>query len=659
VNAAGRVGWLRAWRQRLFGGKGGAVAAQSLDSVMAHGRAEDLLQAVASIKHPEQARRALLLLKARSPTPHDDAAAFYRAGALLARRSESWPELLFFGKRELRHQPSNVALLCDIGLALRKMRLVPQIDRLARHLTWRCRTGRLSLGDYITALRALHYRWPLMDVLDRIEREGDRPARVSCIDALIELADLGRASALATQWGVEPVELLPENAAALRHFRSRQQELGVTSSDQAIDAILGRLKGRAAPPPDAQDVARPQRLLIFASSLGVGGGERQLVHLLDHLGRARARYDVTLVVTFRRREFKLPAGLEGIRIVYRDELEAMLAPEAPATLSEAELADIDIILRRPGFEPLLRLAQQVRPDIVYHAVGLPTDALLIGLLTGARTIVRLGGLSFKANYVATDLQAINAHIARRCCAALAPSVVFVTNSRVGRQVWSSSFDAGLERFKVIPNGVEFAPLLSPQDRKKLKVGMFGSADAVVLGYVGRFQNVKRPDLWINVALQLAARDPRLRFLLVGDGPLAPRLQAKVDGTPFRDRFRFTGAVLGGLGDIYQTMDVLLHTSSTESLPNALIEAIGHGAFAVAAPVGGVPEIINAPNSGALVSSDDLQGFVRGLTEVLSRVDELERGRERRAFDMRDRFDLSRMWAEFSQTFGSAENRRTE
>lgn len=301
----------------------------------------------------------------------------------------------------------------------------------------------------------------------------------------------------------------------------------------------------------------------------------------------------------------------------------------------------------------MRLAREIRPQVVYHAVGLPTDAVLIGLLTGAPTIVRLGGLDFKTNYVATDLQAINAEIAERCCARMARSVTFVTNGEMARKVWAGRFAAGFERFNIIPNGVDFAPLLNAEARQTMKRELFGIPDAVVVGYVGRFQNVKRPELWINVALELCDRDPRLRFLLVGDGPLAGRMQARVDAAGLGDRFRFTGALAGGLGDLYQAMDVLLHTASIESLPNALIEAIGHGTFAVAGLVGGVPEVIDAPCCGELVPSDGLAGFVACMTGVLSRTDMLERDRERRAGEIQRKFAMSRMWDGFARAFAAA------
>jgi glycosyltransferase involved in cell wall biosynthesis len=274
--------------------------------------------------------------------------------------------------------------------------------------------------------------------------------------------------------------------------------------------------------------------------------------------------------------------------------------------------------------------------------------MLVGLLAKAKTIVRFGGLGFKTNYDATDAQDVNARIAEHCCGRLAHRVTFVTNGKVARDVWATRFHVSPDRVAVISNGVEFAQLLPSARRNALKSELFGSPDTVVIGFVGRFQNVKRPDLWI--ALELAGRDARARFLLIGDGPLAPRLKAKVDSSGFRDRFMFTGAILSGLGDLYQAMDVLMHTSATESLPNAVIEAIGHGVFAVAGRVGDVPEIVGSSCNGALVPSNDFAGFVSCMTEVLLRFDTLNLDRERRSEDIRRRFGKRRMLAGFARTF---------
>jgi glycosyltransferase involved in cell wall biosynthesis len=284
------------------------------------------------------------------------------------------------------------------------------------------------------------------------------------------------------------------------------------------------------------------------------------------------------------------------------------------------------------------------------------DALLAGVLARARTILRFGGLSFLTNYDATDIQDVQAGVAERCCALLADRITFIANSNAARAAWAARLGIGQDRFEVVANGVEFAPLLPAPRRAALKAGLFGDPDVVVIGFVGRFQNVKRPGLWIDVALEVARRDPRARFLLVGDGPLRPRLMARVEASEHRGRFKFTGAVPDSLADLYQTMDVLLHTAAMESLPNAVIEAVGHGAFAVAAPVGDIPDILRSSYSGDLVPAADKAGFVRGITAALSRIEALGQDRERRAEEMRRRFGMRAMWARLVRRMWQASQR---
>lgn len=101
-------------------------------------------------------------------------------------------------------------------------------------------------------------------------------------------------------------------------------------------------------------------------------------------------------------------------------------------------------------------------------------------------------------------------------------------------------------------------------------------DAFVLGHVGRFVESKNHKFLIEIAAEVAKREPRIRLLLVGDGPLRAEIEAKVQQAGLADLVIFTGSrsdvpqlMLGG-------MDIFLFPSLYEGLGLVLIEAQAAG-----------------------------------------------------------------------------------
>jgi glycosyltransferase involved in cell wall biosynthesis len=97
-------------------------------------------------------------------------------------------------------------------------------------------------------------------------------------------------------------------------------------------------------------------------------------------------------------------------------------------------------------------------------------------------------------------------------------------------------------------------------------------DALVIGQIGRFVRQKNHAFLLRVAAEAIWREPRVRVLLLGDGPSRPPIEGQAAALGIGDRVRFAGSrddvprlMLGG-------MDVLLFPSHHEGLGLALLEA---------------------------------------------------------------------------------------
>jgi glycosyltransferase involved in cell wall biosynthesis len=137
--------------------------------------------------------------------------------------------------------------------------------------------------------------------------------------------------------------------------------------------------------------------------------------------------------------------------------------------------------------------------------------------------------------------------------------------------------------RVLCYGCDFAPFRQPIDRQAVRNQLGFGPDHLVIGHVGRFCEPKNHVFWIDVAAEAALREPRARFLLVGDGPLRSAVEQRVAQLGLAPRFRFTGVRADVPRLLRGAMDVMLFPSLWEGLPLAIIEAQAAGLCSVVSP----------------------------------------------------------------------------
>lgn len=125
------------------------------------------------------------------------------------------------------------------------------------------------------------------------------------------------------------------------------------------------------------------------------------------------------------------------------------------------------------------------------------------------------------------------------------------------------------------------------------------SEVVIVGCF-RFHPVKRPLLWIKIALELADKHDNVKFIMMGDGQLLDQCKDEVNATKYSDRFNFLGAVQD-TDTIYKYADLTFMTSISEGLGNVILEAQKHGVVAVVPYVGGMPETIIHGKNGYIVN----------------------------------------------------------
>lgn len=156
---------------------------------------------------------------------------------------------------------------------------------------------------------------------------------------------------------------------------------------------------------------------------------------------------------------------------------------------------------------------------------------------------------------------------------------------------------GFRRLSVLSRGVDRH--FSPGSRSEALRCDWGAApgDPVVL-HAGRMAEEKNYPLLLETFRAMRAAEPRLRCVLVGDGPLRPKLK--------RD---FPWASFAGFMDrpqlarYYASADIYVHPSLTETFGNVLTEAMASGLAVAAFDYAAARQFIRTGVNGIAVPRD--------------------------------------------------------
>ncbi|MET1162137.1 MAG: glycosyltransferase [Pseudoxanthomonas sp.] len=235
---------------------------------------------------------------------------------------------------------------------------------------------------------------------------------------------------------------------------------------------------------------------------------------------------------------------------------------------------------------------------------------------GAMLAARRAGLPLVAGARGSDLRVRDA-ISRGLTRPVVRSArrLLVVSEDLGR-VAVENYGADAARIRTIPNGCD-ASLFHPADRAAARAGLGIAADAEVVTYVGRLVPEKGLRELLEAGRTLSAARPRLRLVLVGEGPMREEIATRLAAEP---SLQVTLAGAQPPAEVARWMaasDLVTLPSYSEGHPNVLVEALACGRPVVATPVGGIPEVVDA-GSGILVAVRDAAALATGLAQALDR-----------------------------------------
>jgi glycosyltransferase involved in cell wall biosynthesis len=378
---------------------------------------------------------------------------------------------------------------------------------------------------------------------------------------------------------------------------------------------------------------RRSRVVFVVPSLGLGGAERQVVDLVNHIdGR---RFDPTLF-TF----------------------------EKAADLADAVRQERVRLVREPrrfklDSRPIERLSRHIRDE----EVELVHCTLQVSLLVAMEAIRRSGRR-------VRVIDAIHSTKNRGWKEELADRLVYVPLMKrcdriiavceAQRAVWVAKFPWMDSRITTVRNGIDLTRYQDdvPEATKAELRRQFGIDEGdVVLGMVAAVRPEKNHLEVLEALPPLAASGRRFRFLFVGGavpgtGDLEGRVHARSMALGLEPHVRWTGRVNDPKA-IISILDAVVLFSTTESLPMALLECLAMGKPVISSNVGGIPEIVEHESNGLLVPARDVEALEGALARILANPGFLREISSRARPSVQARFSIDRMTRETEDVLAHA------
>jgi glycosyltransferase involved in cell wall biosynthesis len=163
---------------------------------------------------------------------------------------------------------------------------------------------------------------------------------------------------------------------------------------------------------------------------------------------------------------------------------------------------------------------------------------------------------------------------------------------------------------------------------------------LIVGSVCVMRPEKRMDWLLEAFADVARTNPGLRLLLVGSGSETPRLIDLRNRLGLCDICHFEPA-RPNAADWMRGIDIFVSTSSIESFPNAVLEAMACGCCVIGSNVGGLPELITHREDGLVFESTSVADLTAAIRLAADEPELRQRLRQQSVLTARHRFSMQK------------------
>ena len=296
---------------------------------------------------------------------------------------------------------------------------------------------------------------------------------------------------------------------------------------------------------------------------------------------------------------------------------------------------------------IYRILKNEKVDIVHtHSSKAGIIGRIAAWLAGIPVIIHtIHGFSFHdyqpklVRFIYIVLERIGAFFSNQLVAVARDNIEKGLSAGVGKR----------EIYRVIRAGIDIAEFAEVKvDKVKLKQSLNIESDAKIVSQIGNFKPQKNPVDFIHLAAKVLKEFPNAYFLMIGDGPLRPEIEATIEKYEISDRVK----LLGWRNDVPQLMqitDVLALTSLWEGLPCVYPQAMAAGKPIVGTAVDGGPEAVHHGINGFMFSPGSLNEMAEKII-ILLKDHELSNRLGKAGKELVAEFDIDKMVRDHEQMY---------
>lgn len=318
----------------------------------------------------------------------------------------------------------------------------------------------------------------------------------------------------------------------------------------------------------------PIKIIAYTDSLGIGGAEISLKHLI---ATASSEFEITVV---------------GVSQFIVDFISAQRSNNSKFVLPSSKLTELFTHWR---------VFQQLQPDIIHFNLCSPwacATGLTAALLQPHVRVVMVNQLPLRTTHLPLWLR--SRMLALRVDAQVA---VGVASSRRMEDFYALGRDSVIS----IPNGVPDIDTVPSYPT---------AAHPLIVASMGRLDAMKGHDILIRSLAQVEG----VSAFILGDGERRQSLAELACELGVGDRIQFHGWV-DNPRDYLAQCHALVMPSRSEGFPLAMVEAMLAARPVIATRVGSMPEAVMDGQTGFLVEKNDVAGLAQALCWLRDRPDQ--------------------------------------
>ena len=199
-----------------------------------------------------------------------------------------------------------------------------------------------------------------------------------------------------------------------------------------------------------------------------------------------------------------------------------------------------------------------------------------------------------------------------------------------------------DKFALIKYGIPILEIRGASidfEKKRRELGILNNDP--VIGMISCLKPQKSPLDFIKASIKIYEKEPRVNFLLVGDGALRAKCERLLARTKLNGRFIFTGW-RRDIPEILEVMDMMILTSKWEGMPISIIEALCKGRPVIATGVGGTPELIKDGVTGFITKPGFYEEVAEKVLKMLKDSSSLSKMKIDASSSIDDSFNIDRM-----------------